>query len=439
MHRALKFCAITTLMMSMAAPWSMAKGMPGDPSNGAYLGVMVDKVSPEAASALHLSGGTLISTVDQDGPACQAGLKPGDIVSAYNGKPVTDPDQFASLIHSTPAGSTVTMTVWRNAKSQEMKVKLGSWSRMSAVVPPPTVPLNPVGTMPLAPPVPAMPDIDIRTYTPMVARSGIVVEPMSSQLAEFFGAPANKGVLVRTVEKGGPGASAGLKAGDVILRVNNETIHDMADWKRALKAQSGKVSLQIIRDKHEQTLQMVVPASTSKLEGPDWEQFGKDMQVMADEMKAMQPEFEQNAREWAQMAKLDQKQVDEIRHQAEKAARSITPEIQKQAAEWSKQAAQMQVQSEELRKQVEKMKPEWERQAREMAESMKPSAKELSDMTREIQKSMKEWQPEFQKQMKEFQKEWKQQSPEFQKQMEKLQKQMQEWQQNSQESFPKQM
>src|SRR6516165_3276998 len=114
MHRALKFFAITTLLVSVAAPWSMAKGVPGDPSSGAYLGVMVDKVSPEAASALHLSGGTLIGNVDQDGPACQAGLKPGDIISAYNGKPVTGPDQFASLIHSTPAGSNVTMTVWRN-------------------------------------------------------------------------------------------------------------------------------------------------------------------------------------------------------------------------------------------------------------------------------------------------------------------------------------
>ena len=52
--------------------------------------------------------------------------------------------------------------------------------------------------------------------------------------------PQNKGVLVRSVEKGSPGAAAGIKAGDVIVRVNNETVHDMADWRRALKPQAAR-------------------------------------------------------------------------------------------------------------------------------------------------------------------------------------------------------
>jgi serine protease Do len=405
--------------------------LPAGSESGAYLGVMVDKVSPETAAALHITnGGTLIANVDQDGPACHAGLKGGDIVTAFNGKAVSGPEQFADLIHASAPGSTVTMTVVRNGKSQDMKVKLGDWKQMAAMPPAPAgPPLSPVGTMP---PMPPMPAYDVPGFSPLLSHSGILVEPLSPQLGEFFAAPPNQGVLVRSVDKGSPGAAAGLKAGDVVVKVNNETIHDMVDWKRALRTQGGKLTLSIVRDKKPQTLQMSLPGNTSKLEEENWNDFGPDMQAFADEMARMQPEIERNAREWAQMATLDPKRVEEIRRQADDAARSLTPEIKKQAEEMSKQAEQM-------AKDMAKMTPELERQAREMAESMKPTAKELNDMTREIQLQMKNLQPEIQKQMEEFRKQWQEQQPQFQKQMEQLQKQMQEWQKNFQESFPKEM
>ena len=125
----------------------------------------------------------------------------------------------------------------------------------------PSAPLSQVNAMPsfAAPMPPDPPDVDIHLHTPMIARSGIVVEPLSPQLCDFFGVPPNKGVLVRSVEKGTPGASAGLKAGDVIVKVNNETIHDMADWKRALNGK-GKLSVTVVRDKREQNLQMTLAA-----------------------------------------------------------------------------------------------------------------------------------------------------------------------------------
>src|SRR5215471_6728801 len=95
------FMSATLAAASLIAPFMIAPQAFGGDHTSAYLGVMVDKVSPETASALHLSGGTTITTVDQDGPACRAGMKDGDVVSAFNGKPVGGPDQFASMIHST--------------------------------------------------------------------------------------------------------------------------------------------------------------------------------------------------------------------------------------------------------------------------------------------------------------------------------------------------
>jgi hypothetical protein len=424
----------------------------GDNHGVAYLGVMVEKVSPEATAAFHLPSGTgtAITNVDQDGPACRAGLKSGDIVTAFNGKPVTDPEQFAGLIHDSAPGSTATMTVVRNGRSQDMKVTLGDWKQMATVRPLPPMafrPMNPVGTMPATPAAPAAPpEFDVPGYPSISARHGIVVEPMGPQLCEYFGVPANKGVLVRSVDKGSPGAAAGLKAGDVIVRVNNETIHDMADWKRALRGH-GKLTLAIMRDKKETTLQMTLPGNTSELNREDMNVFDLDTDALAAQMQELGPEVERNARQMATMAWLNQEQIDEIHRQAESAAKAITPEIKKQTEELRKQAEQMRKdaeragrtmtpemkkQAEEMRKRAEqinkdiaKMTPEIAKNAREMAETMKPTAKELSDMARDMAQQWKEMQPEFQKQMEELKKE--------------LQQKQHEWQEIFKESSPKQM
>ena len=402
-------------MVVVSWGYAAPQPMPEAPQNGAYLGVMVEQLSAETAAALHLpGGGTLIVNVDQDGPACQAGLRSGDIVTAFNGKPVSGPDQFAGMIHSSAPASTVTLTVLRKGRSQDMKVKLGDWKQMAAMSPRP--PLSPVGTNPPVPP-PIAP-FDVPGYSPLLARSGILVEPLTPQLCDFFGVPQNEGVLVRSVDRGSVGAAAGLKAGDVIVRVNNETIHDMADWKRALKAQNGKLSLSIIRDKRPQTLQMAVPAGTSELKGEGWDGFDQEVQALTAEMEKLKPEFEKNAQEVAKLGQLDQAQWDEINRQAKAAAAAMTPEMKKQAKEMRQQAEQM-------RKDMEKVKPEMAQGAREMAERMKPTAKEWNDMARELNETMKTMGPELQKQMEEFQKEWQQG--------------MREWQETFKASTPKQL
>ncbi len=442
----LKYIAYAAMALGMVGTSFAAPGYPGDPSSGAYLGVMVEKISLETAAALHLAnGGTAIENVDQDGPACRAGIKGGDIVSAFNGKPVSGPDQFASMIRASAPGSTVTLTVYRNGKSQDMKVKLGDWKKMAALPPvPAAAPLSPVGSMPFAAPVPPEPpDVDIHIHMPMIARSGIVVEPLSPQLCDFFGVPPNNGVLVRSVEKGTPGASAGLKAGDVIVKVNNETIRDMADWKRALSGK-GKLSVTVVRDKREQNLQMTLPPNTSELRGGDWDSFAQDVQALTAEMQKLAPEFERNARE---MAKLNPEQIEEIRRQAEASARTMTPEMKKRVGEIEKNAEKMGKQAQEasrtmtpeMKKQVEemanqaaqiskdmaKMTPEMQRQVRELTESMMPSAEQMSKMARDMAEQWKLNEPEFQKQMQEFKKQ--------------MEEQQREWQKNFKWSSPKQL
>ena len=293
------------------------------------------------------------------------------------------------------------MTVIRNGQNKDMKVTLGDWKQMAAM--PPKPPLSPPGAMPFIPPTPPLPprvypEIDIPAGATISARQGIVVEPLSPQLSDFFGVPENRGVLVRSVDKGGPGALAGLKAGDVIVKVNNETIHDVADWRRALRGQNGKVALGIVRDKKEQVLTISLAANMSEWKGVDWDGFGIDTSTLA------------------------MLNADEIRRQAEAAAKTVTPEIQKQiddwskqSREWSKQSAEIEAQMEQMRKDIDKMTPEMAKARSEWAKDMKPSAKEMEDMTRDIQKQWQTIEPDFQKQMEQFEKQIDEEMREWQK------------------------
>ena len=277
------FAALTVGMVGVVPVAGRGTVCAGDPHSTAYLGVMVDNVSPATAASLHLKDGSgaVITGVDQDGPACRAGLKSGDIVVAFNGKPVEGPEQFASLIHSSAPGTTVSMTVIRDGQSKEMKVTLGDWKQMAGMPKPPLPPCGKHG---------------VCSAAIAAASAAHVSRHRDPEFHVAVGAARNRGgaaesaivrLFRRSAEQGRAGALGGegqsgrggrIKAGDVIVRVNNETVHDMADWRRALKTRSGKVTLAIVRDKKEQTVEMNLPANTSKLQGEDWDGFNLDMQ-----------------------------------------------------------------------------------------------------------------------------------------------------------------
>ena len=98
-------------------------------------------------------------------------------------------------------------------------------------------------TMPTMPAMPAMPDIDMPVSIVVVhssVRSGLMVENLTPQLGDFFGAKNGQGVLVRSVEKGSRAEKAGFHAGDVIVKINGEPIHDSGDFSHALRSAQGQ-------------------------------------------------------------------------------------------------------------------------------------------------------------------------------------------------------
>ena len=87
-----------------------------------------------------------------------------------------------------------------------------------------------------------------------------MVENLTPQLGDFFGAKDGQGVLVRSVEKGSRAEKAGFRAGDVIVKVNGESISDSGDFTHAMHGRkSSTVTVSIIREKKEQTLTLALP------------------------------------------------------------------------------------------------------------------------------------------------------------------------------------
>src|SRR5438445_7583892 len=98
----------------------------------------------------------------------------------------------------------------------------------------------------------------IQTYSSVL---GVQTESLTRQLGEYFGVKDGEGVLVKSVEKGSAAEKAGIKAGDVIVRADNEKISDRTDLRRILRShrEAGKITLGIVRDKREQNVTVDVP------------------------------------------------------------------------------------------------------------------------------------------------------------------------------------
>ncbi len=246
--------------------WPRALGIPSEDSGeNSYLGVDIADITPDRLGILKLKEerGAEITMVDQDAPAGKAGIKEHDVILSVNGNPVEGKAQLQRMIHETPPGRVITLGLSRDGQPLTIKVQLADrrsevhmWKEMpdkdfKVEIPP-------------IPPIPNMPDFDMPNmgvvYVHSSMRSGLMVENLTPQLGEFFGAKKGNGILVRSVEKGSRGEKAGLRAGDVIVRVGEQFIHDTSDFTHALYAHNGgSVSVVVIRDKKEQTLTLTLP------------------------------------------------------------------------------------------------------------------------------------------------------------------------------------
>jgi serine protease Do len=231
-----------------------------------YLGVDIKDVTADRVSALKLKDerGVEITMVDADAPAGKAGLREHDVILEFGGTAVESEEQLRRLIRETPPGRTVAIGISRDGAPMKINVQLADHSAVVAQsFPRVEVPsLQPLQDLHNRMDIPGY-AIQIQTYSSVL---GAQTENLTRQLGEYFGVKDGEGILIRSVEKGSVAEKAGLKAGDVIVRADNEKLNDRSDLSHILRNHrgGGKLNLVVMRDKKEQTIVVTLPDRGSR-------------------------------------------------------------------------------------------------------------------------------------------------------------------------------
>jgi serine protease Do len=218
--------------------------------SGSYLGVGAIDIDEERAKALNLreTRGVEIKSVDNDSPAAKAGLKEGDVVIDYNGTPVVGFEQFARLVRETPAGRQARISVWRAGSTQTVTATIATRPGYTRT--------DGDGFSIAIPSIPRIPDMPVSHTTWRSSMLGVDTESLSSQLAEFFG--VKEGALVRSVTKNSPAEKAGIKAGDVITKVDDAKVSSPREISSALRGLRNKNTFPVVVVRRQQETTVTV-------------------------------------------------------------------------------------------------------------------------------------------------------------------------------------
>jgi membrane-associated protease RseP (regulator of RpoE activity) len=207
-------------------------------------------------------------------------------------------------------------------------------------------------TMPVMPTMPVLPDLPEMPVSIVVvhssARSGLMVENLTPQLGDFFGAKNGEGVLVRSVEKGSRADKAGFRAGDVIVKINGEAIHDSGDFSQALRSRKDNTaSISLIRDKKEQTISIILPDR-------------KQSDLFPESTDVELPEIDAATRE--ELSKMESEMAHLKPEMEEAINRAIKPEIERQTREAERRARDIEHQMRDVQRQWQDHQREIERE-----------------------------------------------------------------------------
>ncbi|MEO8808671.1 MAG: Do family serine endopeptidase [Rhodanobacter sp.] len=208
------------------------------------LGVEVSTVSDDMVKALKLptANGAAVASVVPGSGAEKAGVQPGDVILAFNGRPVYQSSDLPPLVGMTKPGSKVPLELVRQGKKQTLQVTIGEAKRDSSAV--------------------DNRDANSPTTRGGSAALGLAVQPLDDDTRTQMGLKAGQGVVISKIT-GSVAGQAGLQAGDVILMVNQQRIASVADFDTAtstVKAGS-TVLLLVRRGEQSQFIGLTVPAS----------------------------------------------------------------------------------------------------------------------------------------------------------------------------------
>jgi serine protease Do len=184
-----------------------------------------------------------------------------------NGQQIEGKAQLLQMLRETPPGRTVTFVISRDGQPQTLSITLCDQATLEADAWSQHIPVEPDEDDDLKLPAPKssfgsgfLSSLGMNTtYT------GLELDMLGPQLADYFGIHDGQGLLVKRVDDDSPGSVAGLRAGDVITRVNGRIVATTSQWMRTIHANKGKpVQLTVVRDRRENTVTMTAGRGKSK-------------------------------------------------------------------------------------------------------------------------------------------------------------------------------
>ena len=236
-------------------------------AGGSYLGVQTENVSNENYGKYNLREprGVAVTRVIENSPAAKAGLQKGDVIIKFDNEEVKSEAKLLRLVAEIAPDQKAEITVLRNGGEISSTVVMGKRTEPEfrafgngngMVIPAPPEQLRRLNVPPVPPnddfnPPPAPnSDGNFFVFGREGRKLGVTVTPLTKQLAEYFGVETGKGVLVDEVKESSAAATAGLRAGDVILEIDGEPVGTQTDLVRLLNRKTtGDVSLTVLRDK----------------------------------------------------------------------------------------------------------------------------------------------------------------------------------------------
>ncbi len=182
-----------------------------------YLGIGMRAVGEESGLRELIPGlrdGVVVKQIVQDGPAAKSDLKASDIITAVDGQSVTSPQQLRGAIRGKKIGSPITLEVFRQGKTVPIKISPAEWP-------------EPATAVTSAKPAPATKAVP--------AELGITVKPLTPSLASQLGASLGSGVVVASVEKNSPASRSGVKPGDIITAIDQQSITTRKEFQAAVE------------------------------------------------------------------------------------------------------------------------------------------------------------------------------------------------------------
>jgi serine protease Do len=200
-----------------------------------WLGVRIQNVDDAIAETLNLGAarGALVAGVDDKGPSKPAGIKAGDVIVKFDGKPIKESRDLPKLVAATPVGRDVEIVILRGGKEETKKVKLGRLEDGEKVA------SREDGKEKAEPTSPAS-----------QSTMGLELSRLTDELRTRYQIKdtVKSGVLITSVDPSSSAAEKRLQAGEILLEVNQEPVTDPADAVKKIKAlkEAGKKTALLI-------------------------------------------------------------------------------------------------------------------------------------------------------------------------------------------------